>query len=173
MILRFLIGVRLSAICLPFFIIAVVQLLSHVQFIVTPWITAHKAPLPLTISLSLLKFMSIQSVMLSKSSYLLPLPSPFACSLSEHQCLFQRVGSSHQWPKYWSFTFSNSSSDEYSGLISFRIDWIDLTVQVTLKGLLQHHNCTSESSGFMYYWSLAWRFLSISLLACEMSAILR
>ena len=107
MILRFLIGVHLSAICLPFFIIAVVQLLSHVQFIVTPWITAHKAPLPLTISLSLLKFMPIQSVMLSKSSYLLPLPSPFACSLSEHQCLFQRVGSSHQWPKYWSFTFSN------------------------------------------------------------------
>ena len=92
----------------------------------------------------------VHSVMLSKPSYPLPLPSPFAFSLSQHQCLLQRVGSSHQWPKYWSFIFSNSSSDEYSGLISFRTDWIDLTVQVTLKSLLQHHNCTSENSGFMY-----------------------
>ena len=172
MILKFLIAVHLSAMHLPFYIIVVVQLLSHVQFIVIPWISASKAPLSFTISLSLLKFMSIQSVMLSQPSYPLPLPSPFAFSLSEHQCLFQRVGFSHQWPKYWSFIFSNSSSDEYSGLISFRTDWIDLTVQVTLKSLLQHHNFTSETSGFMYCWSLAWRFLSIPFLACEMSAIL-
>ena len=120
----------------------------------------------------LIKFMGIESVMLSQPSYPLPLPSPFAFSLSQHQCLFQRVGFSHQWPKYWSFIFSNSSSDEYSGLISFRTDWIDLTVQVTLKSLLQHHNFTSENSGFMCCWSLAWRFLSIPFLACEMSAIL-
>ena len=61
-------------------------------------------------------------------------PSPFALNLSQHQRLWIR------WPKYWSFSFSISPSNEYSGLISFRIDWFDLlAVQVTLKGLLQHH----------------------------------
>ena len=67
-------------------------------------------------------------------------PSPLAC-LSQHQGLFQWVSSSHQWPKYWSFSFSISNSNEYSGLISFRMDWLDfLVVQETLKCLLQHHS---------------------------------
>ena len=68
-------------------------------------------------------------------------PSPPAFSLSQHQVLFQWVDSSHQWPKYWSFSFSISPSNEYSGLISFRLDWFDLlAVQGTLKSLLQHHS---------------------------------
>ena len=68
-------------------------------------------------------------------------PSPLAFSVSQHQGLFQWVGSSHQWPKYWSFSFSISPSNEYSGLISFRIDWFDLlSVQGALKSLLQHHS---------------------------------
>ena len=71
----------------------------------------------------------------------LPTSSPPAFNLSQHQCLFQWVGSSHKWPRYWSFSFSISPSNEYSGLISFRTDWFDLhAVQWTLKSLLQHHS---------------------------------
>ena len=74
-------------------------------------------------------------------SYPLLTPSPPAHSLSQHQGLFQWVGSCIMWPKYWSFSFSTSPSNEYSGLISFRIDWFDLlAVQGTLKSLLQHHS---------------------------------
>ena len=68
-------------------------------------------------------------------------PSPPAFDLSQHWCLFHWVGSSHQVAKYWSFSFSISPSNEYSGLISFRMDWLDLlAVQGTLKSLLRHHN---------------------------------
>ena len=68
-------------------------------------------------------------------------PSPPAFNLSQHQGLFQWVSSSIRWPEYWSFSFSISPSNEYSGLISFRIDWLDLlAVQGTLKSLLQHHS---------------------------------
>ena len=151
----------------------VVQSLSRVQLFATPWTDCSMPGFP--VLQYPLEFAQTHVHWVSDAiqrSHPLSPHSP-DLNLSQREDLFQWVGSSHQWPKYWSFTFSNSSSDEYSGLISFRIDWIDLTVQVTLKGLLQHHNCTSESSGFMYYWSLAWRFLSISLLACEMSAILR
>ena len=73
--------------------------------------------------------------------HLLLSPSPPAFNLSQHQGLFQWVSSSLRWPKHWSFSFSISSSNEYSGLISFRIDWLDLfAVQGTLKSLLQHHS---------------------------------
>ena len=111
-----------------------------------------------------------------------------------------------RWPKYWSFSFSISPSNEYSRLISFRIDWLDfLAIQGTLKSLLQHHSSkasilqhsvllivqlsnpymtigktialkmawTSGGSRFTYCWSLAWRILSITLLACEMSATVK
>ena len=78
-------------------------------------------------------------------------PSPLAC-LSQHQGLFQWVSSSHQWPKYWSFSFSISPSKERSGLISFRMDWLDLhAVQGTLKSLLQHYSSKAsihQSSAF-------------------------
>ena len=67
-------------------------------------------------------------------------PSPPALNLSQHRGLFQWVGSLIRWPKYWSFSFSISPSNEYSGLISFRIDWFNLAVQGTLKSLLQHHS---------------------------------
>ena len=74
-------------------------------------------------------------------SHPLSSPSPPAFSLSQHQCLFQGVSSSHQVAKYWSFSFSISPSNEYSALISFRMDWMDLlAVQGTLKNLLQHHS---------------------------------
>ena len=68
-------------------------------------------------------------------------PSPPAFNLFQHQRLFQTVNSSISWPKYWSFSFSISPSSEYSGMISFRMDWLDLlTVQGTFKSLLQHHS---------------------------------
>ena len=114
---------------------------SHcVQLFETPWTTAHQAPLSSTISQSLLKFISIELVMLCNHfilSCLLLLSSIFPSI---------RVFSSElalciRWLKFWSFSFSISPSDEYSGLISFRIDWFDLpAVQGTLKSLLQHHS---------------------------------
>ena len=74
-------------------------------------------------------------------SHTLLSPSPFAFNLSQHQSLFQWVSSSHQVAKYWSFSFSISPSNEYSGLISFKMDWFDLlAVQETLKSLLLHHS---------------------------------
>ena len=74
-------------------------------------------------------------------SYPLSSPSPPAFNLSQHQCLCQQVSFSHQVAKYWSFSFSISPSNEHPGLISFRMDWLDLlAVQGTLKSLLQHHS---------------------------------
>ena len=105
-----------------------------------PWTAAHQASLSFTISWSLLRFMSIESVMPSNHRILchplLLLPSIFPSIrvFSNDSALLIR------WPKYWSFSFSISPSNEYSGLISFRIDWFDLlAVQGTLKSLLQHH----------------------------------
>ena len=94
-----------------------------------------------TISQSLLKPMSIESVM--PSNHLVPLsfPSPPVFNLSQHQSLFQWVSSCIKWPKFWRFSCSISPSNEYSGLISFRIDWFDLlVVQRPLKSLLQPHS---------------------------------
>ena len=115
-------------------LIVVVQSLSHVRLFVTPWTTAHQDLLSSTISWSLLKFMSIESVMLSNHLILLPLIFPSIRVLSDEPalCIW--------WLKYWSFSFSISPSNEYSGLISFRIDWSDCAVQETLKSLLQHHS---------------------------------
>ena len=95
----------------------------------------------LTISQGLPKLMSIEISDAIQASHP-PLTSlPIAFNLSLHQGLFQWISSSHKWPKYWSFSFSISPSDEYSRLISFKIDWFDLlVVQGTLKSLLQHHN---------------------------------
>ena len=120
-----------------------VQLLSRVRLFVTPWTAALQASLYFTISRKLLKLMSIESVMQSNHLILchpLLLPPSIPPSI--------RVFSNEstlpiRWPKYWSFSFSfsMSPSNEYSGLISFRIDWFDLlVVQGTLKSLLQHHN---------------------------------
>ena len=103
-----------------------VQSLSHVWLSVTPWTAAHQASLPFTISWSLLKFMSIQLVMPSNHLILccplLPLPSIF----SSIRVFSNESALSIRWPKYWSFSFSISPSNKYSGLTSFRIDVISL-----------------------------------------------
>ena len=118
-----------------------VQLLSRVQLFTTTWTVVHQASLSITKSRCLLKLMSIKSAM--PHNYLIlccPLLLPPSIFLSI------RVFSSKsalciRWPKYWSFSFSISHSNEYSGLISFRMDWLDLlAVQGTLKSLLQHHS---------------------------------
>ena len=115
-----------------------VQSLRHVRLFATSWTAACQASLSITNSWSLLKLMSIESVMPSNHLILSP-PSPPAFNLSQHQGLFKWV--SFRWPKYWSFSSSISTSNEYSRSISFRIDWFDLlAVQGTLKSLLQHHN---------------------------------
>ena len=118
-----------------------VQSLSCVQLFVTPWTGALQASLPITNSWSLLKLMSIEIVMPSNCLILccplLLLPSIFPSIrvFSNESVLPIR------WPEYWSFSFSISPSNEYLGLISFRIDWFDfLALQGTLKSLLQHHS---------------------------------
>ena len=118
-----------------------VQSLSRVKLFGTPWTAACQASLSITNSWSLLKLLSIQSVIPSNHlilCYPLLLPPSIFPSI--------RVFSNEsalpiRWPKYWSFSFSISPSNEYSGLISFRMDWLDLlAVQGTLKSLLQYHS---------------------------------
>ena len=118
-----------------------VQSLSRTRLFVTPWNAAPWASLSITNSQSLLKLMSIESVMpfnhLILCCPLLILPSVFPNIrvFSNKSIIFIR------WPKYWSFSFSISSSNEYAGLISFSIDWFDLlAVQGTVKSLIQHHS---------------------------------
>ena len=125
----------------------VVQWLSHVQLIVAPWTAVHQASLSFTISWSLLRLMTIELVMSSNHLILchslLLLPSIFpSIRVFSNELAFL-----YGWPKYWSFSFSTSPSNEYSGLISFRIDWFDfLAVQRTLKGLIQQHIFETISS---------------------------
>ena len=117
-----------------------VQLLSHVQFSAIPGIAACCASLFITISWSLLKLMSITSLLPSNHLILChPLLPP---SIFPTIRVFSSESALHiRWSKYWSFSFSISSSSEYSGLISFRMDWLDLlAAQGTLKSLLQHHS---------------------------------
>ena len=118
-----------------------VQSLSHVRLFVTPWTAACQASLPITNSWSLLKLMSIESVRPSNPFILcrlLLLPPSIFPSIR----VFSNESVFHiRWPKYWSFSFSISPSNDYSGLISFRMDWLDLlAVQGTLKSLLQYHS---------------------------------
>ena len=118
-----------------------VQLLRRVHLFETLWTAACQASLSFTISWSLLKLMSIESVM--PSNYLilchplLLLPS----ILPSIRVFFNESALGIRWPKYWSFSFNISPSNEYSGLISFRMDWLDLlAIQGTLKSLLQQHS---------------------------------
>ena len=118
-----------------------VQSPSCVQLLVTPWTAACQASLSITNSQSLLKLMSIELVMPSNHLIfchpLLHLPSIFPSIRVFSNVSALRI----RWPKYWSFSFSISPSNEYSGLVSFRNDWFDLlAVQGTLKSLLQHHS---------------------------------
>ena len=120
---------------------------------VTPWTAALQDALSFTISQSLLKLISIESVMLSNHLILcrpILLPSVFPSI----RVFSNELALPIRWPKYWSFSFSISPSNEYSGLISFRIDWLDLlAVQGTLKSLLQHHGSKAlilQHSSFFY-----------------------
>ena len=118
----------------------VVQALSCVQLFVTPWTEAQACP-SFTISQSLLKLMVHWVGDAIQSSHPLLPPYPPALNLSQHQGLFSKSTLPIRWPKYWSFSFSISPSNKYSGLISFRIYWFDLlAAQGTLKSLLQQHN---------------------------------
>ena len=134
-----------------------VQSFSRVRLSATPWIAAHQASLSITNSRSLLKLMSTKSVMpsshliLCRPLLLLPPIPPSIRVFSNESALPMR------WPKYWSFSFSISPSNEHPGLISFRMDRLDLlAVQGTLRSLLQHH--TSKASIF---WCSA--FLTVQL----------
>ena len=118
-----------------------VQLLSRVQLVATPWAAACQASLSITKAPRLLKLMSIESVkpsnhlILCRPLLLLPSIFPSIRVFSNESVLPIR------WPKHWSFNFSFSPSNEYSKLISFRIDWVDLlAARGTLKSLLQHHS---------------------------------
>ena len=126
----------------------------------TSWTVACHAPLSSTISWSLLKFMSIESVMPSNHlilCHLVFLPSIFPSFRVFSNQAARRI----KWPKYWSFNFSISPSNKYSGFISFRIDWFNLlAVQGTLKSLLQHHNFKSiNSSELSLLYGLTFTFI--------------
>ena len=137
-----------------YLVISSVQSLSRVRLFATPWTAAHQASLSITNSQSLLKLMSIESVMpsshliLCHSLLLLPSIFPSIRAFSKESALRIR------WPKYWSFSFNISPSNEYSGLISFRMDWLDLfAFQGTLKSFLQHHSSKASillCSAFFY-----------------------
>ena len=128
-----------------------VQLLNSVWLLVTPWITARQASLSITNSRSSLRLMSIKSVIPSSHLILcrpLLLPPPIPPSIR----VFSNESALHmRWPKYWNFSFSIIPSKEIPGLISFRLDWLDLlAVQGTLKNLLQHHS--SKAITPLVYW---------------------
>ena len=123
------------------FVVADVQLLSHDWLFVTPWTAAPQTFLSFIVFWNLLKFLSIELVMPSNHlilcSSLLLLPSIFPSITVS----FNESALHIRWPKCWSFSFDISPSNEYSGLISFRIDWLDLlTIQRTLESLFQHHS---------------------------------
>ena len=143
----------------------VVQSPSRVRLLVTPCTAARKASLSITISRSLPKFMSFASVMPSSHLILwcpfLLLPSVFP-SIRE----FSSESAVHiRWPKYWSFNFSINPSNEYSGLISLKIDWFNLlAVQGTLRSLLQHHSLKASVLQHPAFFTVQlWDFLNPSL----------
>ena len=127
--------------CHPLLLLTSVQSLGRVRLFVIPWTAARQASLSITNSRSLLRLMSIESVM--PSNYLiLCCPLLFLPSIFPRIRVFLNESVLHiRWPKYWSFSFSISPSNEYSELIFFRMDWFDLlAVQGNLKSLLQHHS---------------------------------
>ena len=114
----------------------------------TPWTAEHQASLPITNSQSLLKLMSIESVMPS-NHLILCCPLLLSSIFPSIRVFSNESALCMRWPKYWSFGFSISPSNEYSGLIFFRMDWLDLlAVQGTLNSLLQHHSSLLWHSAF-------------------------
>ena len=139
-----------------------VQLLRRVRLFATPWIATRHASLSITISRSSLRLTSIESVMpsshliLGHPLLLLPPISPSIRVFSSESTLRTR------FPKYWSFSFSIIPSKEIPGLISFRMDWLDLlAVQGTLKSLLQHH---SSNTAYNWGWIQKWYSIWVSLI---------
>ena len=120
---------------------SVTQSLSRIHLFATPWTTARQASLSITNSRSLPKLLSIESVMPS-GHLILYRPLLLQPSVFPNIRVFSNESTLRiRWPKYWSFSFNISPSNEHPGLISFRMDWLDLlAVQGTLKSLLQHHN---------------------------------
>ena len=157
------------------------SLVQSLRLFATPWTAAYQASLSITNSRSLLKLISIESVMpsnhliLCRPLLLLPSIFPSIKVFSNESVLCIR------WPKYWSFSFSISPSNEYSGLISFKIDWLDfLAVQGTLKSLLQYHN--SSALSFLYsptltsihdYWKNYSEDMSPGTLLCVFLVLLK
>ena len=138
-----------------------VQLLSRVWLFVIPWTAVRQASLSVTNSWSSLRLMSIESVMpsncliLCRPLLLLPSIFPSIRVFSNESALRIR------WPEYWSFSFSISPSNEYSGLISSRIDWFDLlAVQGTLKSLLQHHSSKASILQLSFLYSLSHPYMT-------------
>ena len=131
------------------------QSLSRVRLFATPWITAHQASLSITNSRNLLKLMPIKSVMPSSHlilchPLLLPPPIPPSIRVFSNESTLRM-----RWPKYWSFSLSISPSNEHPGLISFRMDWLNvLAVQGTLRSLLQHHSSKASLDTIKYYFLL-------------------
>ena len=136
-----------------------VQSLSHVQLFATPWITACQASLSITNFWSLLKLMSIELVMpsshliLCRPLLLLPPIPPSIRVFSNESTLRMR------WPKYWSFSFNISLSNEYPGLISFRMDWLDLLALQVFNTIVQKHQffgaqLSSQSNSHIHIWLL-------------------
>ena len=138
-----------------------VQSLNHVWLFATPWTAAHQASLSIINSWSLPKLMFIESVMPS-NHLILYRPLLFLPSILPSIKVFSNESVLRiRWPKYWSFSLNISPSNEYSGLISFRMDWLDLlAVQGTLKSLLQHHSSKASvlwsSASFMIQLSHAY-----------------
>ena len=133
-------------------VVVVVQLLSNVQLFATPRTAASQASLSITNSQSLLKLTSIELVMPSNHLILCHLLLLLLLIFTSIRVLSNESVLCIRWPNYWSFSFNISPSNEYSGLISFRIDWIDpLAVQETLKSVLQHHKSINSSVlSFLY-----------------------
>ena len=138
----------------------------------TPWTATHRASLSITNFQSLLKLMSIESVMPSNNlilcHLLLLLPSIFP----RIKIFSNELAVWIRWPKYWSFNFSISPSNEYSGLISFKVDWFDLlAVQGTLKSLLQHHSSKTSILWhsaffiiqFLYLYMTTWKTIALTI----------
>ena len=141
----YLVGISVSVKWLKGYQFSSVKSLSHVWLFATPWTAALQASLSITISRRLLKLMSIELVMPSNHLILChplllpPLIIPSIRVFSNESVLHIR------WPKYWRFSFNISPSNKYSGLISFRMDWLDLlAAQGTLKTLLQHYSSTAS-----------------------------
>ena len=129
-----------------------VQSLSRVWLFATPWVAAHQASLSDTNSRSSLRLTSIESVMPS-SHLILCCPLLLLPSIFPSKRVFSSESALHNmWPKYWSFSINISPSNGYSGLISFRMDWLDLlAVQGTLKSLLQHQSSKASILGYLAF----------------------